>query len=65
MLLTHDTDFADASRFPPTTTRGIVLLRIHPQTVLGLLAAGRMLIGRYSAKMLDRKLTVLGRSTMR
>ena len=60
-LLTHDADFADASRFPPEKTRGIVLLRVHPQTVPALLAAGRILL-TYSPKALQKKLIVLGRS---
>lgn len=61
-LLTHDTDFADAARFPPEKTRGIVLLRIHPQTIPALLAAGRTLVERYAPKSLNGKLVVLGRA---
>ena len=30
IILTHDADFMDSKRFPPSNSKGMVLIRIHP-----------------------------------
>ena len=59
VLLTHDKHFLNTSLFPPKLSSGVVVIRIHPPTLLKLESALSKLLNTLSEKEIKGKLLVL------
>ena len=59
VLLTHDKHFLNTSLFPPKLSSGVIVMRIHPPTLLMLESALLKLLKTFSEKEIKGKLLVL------
>ena len=59
VLLTHDRDFADSLKFPPSDFSGIVLLALHPPTVDRVVKALEHLLSKMAPESFSGKLIVV------
>mgnify|MGYP001590440188 FL=1 len=59
VLLTHDRDFADSAKFPPSEFSGIVLFRLHPPTLERVLKALERLLLKLPPQSLPGKLVIV------
>ena len=58
-LFTHDKDFLDSGKFPPSKTAGIIFCPIHPPTDKNVLPAVKNVLETISPEKLSGKLGVL------
>jgi predicted nuclease of predicted toxin-antitoxin system len=64
-LVTMDLDFSDVRRHPPADASGIVVLRLHDQTLPGVQRAAGHLAGLLSREPLQGHLWILDESRLR
>ena len=59
IIVTHDHDFTDVWRYPPSEYPGIIRIKIHPPTAPATIHAMKDLLGRITAEQLEKKLVIL------